>query len=101
MCIRDRVYTSPRVTTVNNRGYSDRGYGYDDRGGYDRIDRINRRIDYLRKERAELKREKSYYGHSRRIDRRIYDIECEIDELKARKKYIKKVERKRKDRHYY
>jgi len=90
------VYTAPRVTTVNARGY-----GYDDRGGYDRIDRIDRRIDYLREERNALKREAKRYGYSRRIDRRIYDIECEIDELKERKKYIKKVERRSKKRNYY
>jgi len=97
------VYTSPRVTTVHHGGY-DRGYrGYDrgyDRGGYDRIDRINRRMDRLRRERAALKRDQNYYGYSRRIDRRLYDISCELDELKKRKRRIKKVERRRKDRHY-
>ena len=98
------VYTSPRITTVTHRDYgSRRGYtggtrGYDrgyDRGGYDRVDRINRRIDYLRKERAELKRKQDYYGYSRRIDRRLYDIKCELDELKKRKRRVKKVERRR------
>ena len=104
------VYTRPVVTTVTHRGY-DRGYrgynrgvrGYDqgyDRGGFDRVDRINRRIDHLRKERADLKRDQSYYGYSRRIDRRLYDISCEIDELKKRKRRVKKVERRRSDRHY-
>lgn len=95
------VYTAPRVTTVSTGGYSDRGYGYNNRGGYDPIDRINRRMDHLRKERAALKREQSYYGHSRRIDRRLYDIKCELADLKDRKKYVKKVERRRKDRNYY
>ena len=103
-----RVYTQPRVSTVihhdygkrrgyskRNRGYSSRGYGYDDRGGYDRIDRINRRIDHLRRERASLKRDQEFYGFSRRIDRRLYDIKCELDDLKKRKRHIKKVERRR------
>ena len=103
------VYTSPRITTVHHRDYgSRRGYnrsrGYDrgyDRGGYDRVDRINRRIDYLRKERAELKREQRYYGYSRRIDRRLDKIAYELDDLKQRKRRVKKVERRRTERHYH
>lgn len=97
------VYTTPRVTTVNygsRRSYGSRGYGYDDRGGYDRIDRINRRMDHLRRERARLKRDQDYYGYSRRTDRRLYDIKCELDELKKRKRRVKKVERRRADRGY-
>jgi len=97
------VYTSPRVTTVRHRDYgSRRGYNRDYRGydrGYDYrndpVDRINRRMNYLRKERAELKREADYYGYSRRIDRRLYDIKCELDDLKKRKRRVKKVERRR------
>lgn len=104
------VYTSPRVTTVHHRDYGNRrGYnrgtrGYDrgyDRGGYDRVDRINRRMDYLRSERAELKREQSYYGYSRRIDRRLNQIAYELDDLKKRKRRVKKVERRRAERHYH
>jgi len=100
------VYTSPRVTTVHHRTYgNNRGYnrGYDrgyDRGGYDRVDRINRRIDYLRKERAQLKQDQRYYGYSRRIDRRLNQIAYELDDLKQRKRRVKKVERRRADRHY-
>ena len=97
------VHTTPRVRTVEhrdygyNRGYTtgSRGYGYDDRGGYGRVERIKRRMDRLRRERAELKREASYYGYSRRIDRRLYDISCELDELKKRKRLVKKGERRR------
>ncbi len=105
-----QVYTSPRITTVHHRDYgSNRGYnrgtrGYDrgyDRGGYDRVDRINRRIDYLRAERAELKREASYYGYSRRIDRRLDQISWELKDLKKRKRQVKKVERRRAARHYH
>lgn len=102
---------APVVTTVRhdtrgyNRGYSTRTRGYDRTYGSsyrnDPIDRINRRMDYLRKQRAELKREQSYYGYSRRIDRRLYDISCELDELKKRKRRVKKVERRRAERHYY
>jgi len=97
------VYTSPRITTVSNRDYGrrDRGYnnrrGYNDRGyGYrnDPIDRINRRIDYLRIERDKLKHELRY-GHSRRIKNRLYDISCELDDLKKRKRFLKKKNRRR------
>ena len=103
------VYTSPRITTVSSRDYgSRRGYtrgtrGYDrgyDRGGYDRVERINRRIDYLRSERADLKHEQKKYGYSRRIERRLYDISCELDELKTRKRRLKKVERRRSNHGY-
>ena len=98
-------------TTTSNRGYrttTNRGYnrgtrGYDrgyDQGGYDRVDRINRRIDYLRAERAELKREQRY-GYSRRIDRRLNQIAYELDDLKKRKRLVKKVERRRAERHYH
>jgi len=96
------VYTSPRVTTVHHRGYNtrtrgyDRGYGY----RYDPVDRINRRMDFLRKERARLKRDQSYYGYSRRTDRRLDDIAYELADLKKRKRRVKKVERRRSDRHY-
>ncbi|WP_051279306.1 glycine zipper 2TM domain-containing protein [Hellea balneolensis] len=105
---------APVVTTVrhDNRGYNrgyrtttrsyDRGVRSYDRGyRNDPVDRINRRMDYLRKQRAELKREQSYYGYSRRIDRRLYDISCELDELKKRKRRVKKVERRRAERHYH
>ena len=104
------VYTSPRVTTVHHRTYgSNRGYnrgtrGYDrgyDRGGYDRIDRINRRIDYLRRESAELKREQDYYGYNRSTARRIDQIGYELKDLKQRKRRVKKVERRRAERHYH
>ena len=104
-----QVYTRPSVTTVNygtygnSRGYNRGARGYDrgyDRGRYDRIDRINRRMDNLRRERAELKRKQSYYGYSRRIDRRLYDISCELDELKKRKRRVKKVELRRANRGY-
>lgn len=107
---RNTVYTSPRITTVHHRDYgSNRGYnrgqrGYDrgyDRGGYDRVDRINRRIDYLRSERAQLKRDQKYYGYSRRIDRRLDQISYELDDLKKRKRRVKKVERRRAERHYH
>ena len=98
-----RVYTRPSVRTVTHRDYGSRrdygnhrGYGYRN----DPVDRINRRMDYLRRERAELKREQSYYGYSRRIDRQLYDISCELDELKKRKRRVKKVERRRSDRGY-
>lgn len=89
--------TTSRSYNRGTRGY-DRGY---DVGGYDRVDRINRRIDYLRKERANLKREQSYYGYSRRTDRRLNQISYELKDLKKRKKLVKKVERSRNDRHYH
>lgn len=104
------VRTSPRITTVHHRDYgSNRGYnrgqrGYDrgyDRGGYDRVDRINRRMDFLRSERAQLKRDQKYYGYSRRTDRRLNQIAYELDELKQRKRRVKKVERRRAERHYH
>jgi len=96
----DRGYTNTRSRGFrnDNRGFNNRGFS--DRGGYDRIDRINRRIDYLRKERADLKYELKRYGHNRRIERRLYDIGCELDELKQRKRRVKKVERRRSNRNY-
>lgn len=103
------VRTSPRITTVHHRDYGSRRVdnrgqrGYDrgnDRGGYDRVDRINRRMDFLRNERAQLKREQSYYGYSRRAERRQKQIAQELHELKQRKRYVKKVERRRADRNY-
>jgi len=109
------VYTSPRITTVTSRdygrrdrgynsrrGYNDRDYGYRDRDyGYrnDPVDRINRRIDHLRAERADLKRELRY-GHNRRIERRLYDISCELDDLKKRKRRVKKNDRRRRSVSY-
>ena len=104
-----QVYTTPSIATVNYRDRgSRRGFnrgirGFDrgfDRGGFDRLERINDRLYYLRKERADLKRELSHYGHSRKIERRLYDISCEIDLLKKRKRRIKKVERRRKSYSY-
>lgn len=96
------VYTSPRVTTVHHRDYGSRGL--DNRRGYgfrnDPVDRINRRMDYLRKERAQLKRDQSYFGYSRRIDRRLNRIAHELNDLKQRKRQVKKVERRRSKRHY-
>ena len=88
------VRTSNRTVfgTTSNRGYTpvaSRGYGYDDR-----IVRIDRRIDYLRSERDELKRALRYTNsrhEANRIDKRLYDIDCELDELKDRRKLVKKV----------
>ncbi|MEP3888858.1 MAG: hypothetical protein ABJN69_00240 [Hellea sp.] len=103
------VRTSPRITTVHHRDYGSRQVvqrgqrGYDrgyDRGGYDRVDRINRRMDFLRNERAQLKRDQKYYGYSRRADRRQKQIANELHELKQRKRHVKKVERRRADRNY-
>lgn len=96
------VYTSPRVTTVHHRGYNTRTRGYDRGYGYrnDPVDRINRRMNFLRKERARLKRDQEYYGYSRRTDRRLDDIAYELADLKKRKRRVKKVERRRSDRHY-
>ena len=85
------VYTSPRVTTVNHRSYGYRN---------DPVDRINRRMDFLRKERAQLKRDQAYNGYSRRTDRRLSQISYELDDLKKRKRQVKKVERRRSDRNY-
>lgn len=98
------VYTSPRVQTIGyngryNQGYSNTSYGYNNRR-YDPVDQINRRIDHLRHERAELK-DRRRYGNSYRIDRRLYDISCELDELKKKKRRVKRAERRRKERHYY
>jgi len=102
---------APVVTTVRhdtrsyNRGYTttSRSYnrGYSNSYRNDPVDRINRRMDYLRKERAKLKREQSYYGYSRRVDRRLGQISYELDDLKKRKKRVKKVERRRNNRHYH
>jgi len=102
------VYTSPRVTTVsaprtygNNSGYTanrsyrsnNRSYGYNDRG-FDRLERIDRRIRNIRVERDRLKRDQRYYGYDRRTQRRLDDIACELDELKQRRKRIKNNRRR-------
>jgi len=105
------VYTSPRIQTVHhttdyqNRSYGNRDYGqsrgyeYNDAGySYDRLNRINRKIERLRSERRELKNRRSY-RYDPYVDRRLYEISCDLDELKKRKKRIKKQARRTK-RHY-
>lgn len=98
------VYTSPRITTVTHRDYgSRRGYMRGTRGydrGYQRpiiidtrLERIDRRIDYLRAEGAKLKRQ-ARYTNSRREMRRIQncldDNGRELEQLKRDRKAIKR-----------
>ncbi|MDB2438267.1 glycine zipper 2TM domain-containing protein [Hellea sp.] len=74
-------------TASNNRNYN-RGYAVDTR-----LDRVDRRIDYLRAERSDLKRQARYANSRRaakRIDKRLYDISYELDQLKRDRKAIKK-----------
>lgn len=86
---RDNGY-QPAIVTVGHRGYnsSDRNRGYNNRG-YNRLDRIDHRIDALRAELRDLEH-RNRYDRSRWIDRRIYAVGQEIRELKNRKKYIKR-----------
>jgi len=91
---------APAVTTVGyNTGYrttSSRGYdrGYTRPVVVDtRLERLDRRIDYLRAERKDLKRALRYADSRRevrRLNNRLYDIECELDQLKIDRKLVKK-----------
>lgn len=79
-----------------NRGYTTTSYGYGNRS--DRLYRIDREIDDLRRERSYLKdeRERSRYyrpGIERRLDRIAY----RLDELKRERKRIKKRKDRRSD----
>ena len=111
---------SPRITTTQHRdygsrrGYNDRGYRTTSSRGYDRgyqrpvvdtrLDRVDRRIDYLRAERAELKREQRY-GYSRRVEYRLRDISRDLDQLKRDRKSIKRSQDRnrnsRRNSHYH
>jgi len=88
---------APVVRTVSRTtGYgstSNRGYGYNNS-----LIQINRRIDDLRCERDELKRELRYTRSrhaERRIDNRLNDIAYELAELKDRQRSLKKVKSRR------
>ncbi len=100
---------APVVTTVgHNTGYrtttSNRGYTTTSSRGYDRgykrpvvidtrLDRLDRRIDYLRAERLDLKRSVRYANsrrEARRLNIRLDDIDCELDQLRLDRKAVKK-----------
>ena len=118
---------APVVTTVgHNRGYRttyDRGYRTNyDRGyrtttytrGYDRgyqrravvdtrLDRIDRRIDYLRAEGAELKRRARYANSRRKIRRiqyRLDDNGRQLAQLKRYRRAIKKSQKRNRNRNF-
>lgn len=96
--VRTTTYTQPTVVTTRHNGHH-RGYDSHHRGhgsGYyngqserrAKLNRINRRLDALRAERAELKY-RQRHDHSRWINRRLREINDKIVRLKARKRSIK------------
>ena len=84
------VYTSPRIETVyNTSGYGTiRGNGYND-AAQDRLYRVERRIDSLRHERAELKSRRNY-RYDPYVCARLDEIDYKLADLKKRKKQIKR-----------
>ena len=85
------VYTSPRIQTVyNTSGYgtSSRGNGYNT-AGQDRLYRIERSIDSLRSERAELKSRRNY-RYDRYVCARLEEIDYKLAALKKQEKQIKR-----------
>ena len=74
-------------STISNRSFS-RPVVVDTR-----LERLDRRIDYLRAERKDLKRALRYADSRRevrRLNNRLYDIECELDQLQIDRKLVKK-----------
>ena len=58
---------------------------------------MNRRIDRLRNERAQLKDRRRYEGNRRWIERRLTEIAYDLDRLKRERKDLKRIDRRRDD----
>lgn len=86
------VYRPATIQTVHHRG-NNRNYGYNtghNGNGYNRLNRIDRRIDNLRRERAQLKDEQRYSrGYRPGIQNRLDRIKWELKSLKDQRRNVK------------
>jgi len=93
----NRGYNRGYNSGYSNRGYSSRGYGYDDRGfgGFRNQRQVRKEIKRLKYEAEDLRRRKRY-GHEDpyRLAARLKDVKREI-------KWLKKIERRFQDRRDY